>query len=70
LVYFKYYDKLLQLNPAQLFKDQVAYVIRTNNPFQLQLTDELVFKSILAAHTKTKRIIENLYYAKESEGKL
>ena len=40
------YDKLLQLNPAQLFKDQVAYVIRTNNPFQLQLTDELVFKSI------------------------
>jgi hypothetical protein len=24
----------------------------------------------LAAHTKTKRIIENLYYAKESEGKL
>jgi hypothetical protein len=48
----------------------VAYVIRINNPFQLQLTDELVFKSILAAHTKTKRIIENLYFAKESEGKL
>ena len=60
----KGYDKLLQLNPVQIFKEQVAYVIKRSNPFKLPITDELVFKSILAAHTKTKRVIENLYFAK------
>jgi hypothetical protein len=58
------YDKLLPLNPEQLFKELVAYVIKQNNPYKLPLTDEIVFKSILAAHTKTKKTIENLYFQK------
>jgi len=65
----KGYDKLLQLNPAQLYKDQVTSAIGRNNPFKLPLTDEMVFKSILAAHTKTKRTIENLYYAIEDKSR-
>lgn len=65
----KGYDKLLQLNPAQLYKDQVAYTIKQNNSFKLPLTDEVIFKSILAAHTKTKRTIENLYFAKEDKSR-
>jgi len=60
----KGYDKLLQLNPAQIYKEQIAYLIKRNNPLKLPVTDEMVFKSILAAHTKTKRLIENLYFAK------
>jgi len=60
----KGYDKLLQLNPAQIYKEQVAYLIKRNNSWKLPVTDEMVFKSILAAHTKTKRLIENLYFAK------
>jgi hypothetical protein len=63
----KGYDKLLPLNPEQLYKEQVAYAIKQSNPFKLPLTDELVFKSILAAHTKTKRVIENLSYAKADQ---
>ena len=65
----KGYDKLLQLNPAQLYKEQVTSAIGRNNPFKLPLTDEMVFKSILAAHTKTKRTIENLYYAVEDKSR-
>lgn len=63
------YDELLQLNPAQIYKDQVAYVIKQSNPFKLPLTDEIVFKSILAAHTKTKRTIKSLYFAKEDKSR-
>lgn len=63
------YDELLQLNPKQFYKDQVACAIRRNNQFKLPLTDEIVFKSILAAHTKTKRTIENLYFAKEDKSR-
>ena len=71
LVWFiaKGYDKLLQLNPAQIYKEQVTYVIKQSNPFKLPLTDEVIFKSILAAHTKTKKTIENLYYAKEDKSR-
>lgn len=65
----KGYDKLLPLNPEQLYKEQVACAIRRNNQFKLPLTDEIVFKSILAAHTKTKRTIENLYFAKEDKSR-
>jgi hypothetical protein len=65
----KGYDKLLPLNPAQLYKEQVAYCIRKNNSFQLPLTDEIVFKSILQAETKSKRIIENLYFAFEDKSR-
>jgi hypothetical protein len=65
----KGYDKLLQLNPAQIYKDQVAWAICRNNSFKLPLTDEIVFKSILQAHAKTKRTIENLYYAIEDKSR-
>ena len=63
----KGYDKLLPLNPKQLFKERVACAIKQNNPFKSQPTSELIFKSILSAHTKTKRIIENLYFIKTDE---
>ena len=65
----KGYDKLLPLNPEQLYKEQIAYVIKQSNPFKLPLTDEVIFKSSLAAHTKTKRTIENLYFAKEDKSR-
>ena len=63
------YDKLLPLNPEQLYKEQIACVIKQSNPFKLPLTDEIIFKSILAAHTKAKRIIENLYFAKDDKSR-
>lgn len=63
----KGYDKLLQLNPATIYKEQVAYAIKQNNSFKLPLTEEIIFRSILAAHTKTKKVIENLYFAIESK---
>lgn len=57
------YDNLLQLNPVQLFKQHVETGLR-NYPFKSSLTSEVIFKIILAAHTKTKRVIESLYSAK------
>lgn len=63
----KGYYKLLQINPEQIYKEQIAYAIRRNNSFKLPLTEEIIFKSILAAHTKTKKTIENLYFAKEDK---
>lgn len=57
------YNKLLQLNPAQLYKEQVAYCIRKNNSFTSPATVEIIFKSIWQAVTKCKRIIQNLNYA-------
>ena len=65
----KGYYKLLQINLAQLYKEQVSYVIRRNNPFNLPVTEELIFKSILVAHTKTKKTIENLYFAFEDKSR-
>jgi hypothetical protein len=65
----KGYYKLLQIDPAQLYKEQVSYAIRRNNPFHLPVTEELIFKSILAAHTKTKKTIENLYFAFEDKSR-
>lgn len=63
------YDKLLPLNPEQLYKEQVAYVIKCKNSFRLPLTEAIIFESILAAHTKTKRTIENLYYQLEDKSR-
>ena len=59
----KGYYKLLQINPEQIYKEQVAYAIRRNNSFNLPLSEEIIFKSIWSAHTKTKKTIENLYFA-------
>jgi hypothetical protein len=63
----KGYYKLIQLNPAQLYKEQVAYAIRRNNPFNLPLSEAVIFKSIISAHFKTKRTIENLYFQFEEK---
>ena len=63
----KGYYKLIQLNPAQLYKEQVAYAIRRNNPFNLPLSEAIIFKSIISAHFKTKRTIENLYFQFEEK---
>ena len=63
----KGYYKLLRINPEQIYKEQVAYTIRTNNSFNLPLTEAIIFKSIWAAHTKTKKTIENLYFAFEDK---
>jgi hypothetical protein len=63
----KGYYKLIQLDPVQLYKEQVAYAIRRNNPFNLPLSEAVVFKSIISAHFKTKRTIENLYFQFEEK---
>jgi hypothetical protein len=63
------YYKLLQINPEQIYKEQVAYAIRRNNSFNLPLTEEIIFKSIWSAHTKTKKTIENLYFAFEDKSR-
>ena len=63
----KGYYKLMQLDPVQLYKEQVAYAIRRNNPFNLPLSEAVIFKSIISAHFKTKRTIENLYFQFEEK---
>ena len=63
----KGYYKLIQLDPVQLYKEQVAYAIRRNNPFNLPLSEAIIFKSIISAHFKTKRTIENLYFQFEEK---
>ena len=63
----KGYYKLIQLDPVQLYKEQVAYAIRRNNPFNLPLSEAVIFKSIISAHFKTKRTIENLYFQFEEK---
>jgi hypothetical protein len=63
------YDKLLPLNPEQLYKDLIADSIKRSNPCELPPTNEIIVKSIWAAHTKAKRIIENLYFAKEDKSR-
>ena len=65
----KGYYKLLQINPEQIYKEQVAYAIRKNNSFKLPLTEAIIFKSIWVAHTKTKKTIENLYFAFEDKSR-
>ena len=57
----KGYYKLLQINPEQMYKERLAFVIRRNNPFKLPLTEDLIFKCIISAHIKTKRTIQSLY---------
>jgi hypothetical protein len=64
MIIAKGYDKLLQLNLQQFFKELVASQIRQN---YLPITDEKVYRSILAAHTKAQRIIENLAAAKSQK---
>ena len=57
----KGYYKLLQINPEQLYKERLAFVMRRNNPFNLPLTEDFIFKCINTAHFKTKRTIQSLY---------
>ena len=57
------YNKLLQLNLAQLYKEQVAYCTRINNSFKSPATVQIVFISIWQAVTKCKRVIQSLNYA-------